>query len=221
MAEPASDRTPVSTGNITVINHPLLKRDLTVLRHKDTPHGEFRKKVSDAAAILAYEAMRDIALKEVAIDTPLESTTGYQVAEEVIVVPIMRAGLGMVDGFVRYIPEARVGHLGLQRDEQTKRPIDYYSNVPEGVGRAHVFVVDPMLATGGSATAAIQHLKDHGAERFTFACLVAAPEGVERLTGLHPDVRIVTATLDRGLDANAFIRPGLGDAGDRIFGTTG
>ena len=206
--------------NVTVVNHPLLKRDLTVLRRKHTPHGEFRQKVSDAAAILAYEAMRDIDVREVPIETPLESATGYEIAEEVIVVPIMRAGLGMVDGFVRYIPEARVGHLGLQRDETTKRPIDYYSNVPKGIEQAHVFVVDPMLATGGSASAAIKHLKERGARRFTFACLVAAPEGVERLNGLHPDVPIVTATLDRGLDENAFIRPGLGDAGDRIFGTT-
>lgn len=207
--------------NLTIIDHPLLKRDLTVLRRAETPHGEFRKKVSDAAAILAYEAMREIELDEVPIETPLESTTGYAVADEVIVVPIMRAGLGMVDGFVRYVPEARVGHLGMQRDEQTKRPIDYYSNIPNGIAQAHVFVVDPMLATGGSATSAIQHLKGHGARRFTFACLVAAPEGVERLNKLHDDVHIVTATLDRGLDANAFIRPGLGDAGDRIFGTTG
>lgn len=220
MGESASERGSVTQQNLTVIDHPLLKRDLTVLRRADTPHGEFRKKVSDAAAILAYEAMREIALKEVPIETPMEPTTGYAVAEEVIVVPIMRAGLGMVDGFVRYIPEARVGHLGMQRDETTKRPVDYYSNVPSGIEQAHVFVVDPMLATGGSATAAIKHLKEHGAKRFTFACLVAAPEGVERLSNLHPDVRIVTATLDRGLDENAFIRPGLGDAGDRIFGTT-
>lgn len=221
MDEPASDSRSLSDAQLTVINHPLLKRDVTVLRRSGTPHGEFRKKVSDAAAILAYEAMREIALDEVPIETPLEATVGYQVAEEVIVVPIMRAGLGMVDGFVRYIPEARVGHLGLQRDEQTKRPIDYYSNIPNGIENAHVFVVDPMLATGGSATAAIKHLKEHGARHFTFACLVAAPEGVERMSRLHDDVRIVAATLDRGLDANAFIRPGLGDAGDRIFGTTG
>lgn len=221
MEESAPDRSALSEYRFTLIDHPLLKRDLTVLRRAETPHGAFRQTVSDAAAILAYEAMRDMALEEVPIDTPLEATTGYQVAEEVIVVPIMRAGLGMVDGFVRYVPEARVGHLGLQRDEETKRPIDYYSNVPNGIENAHVFVVDPMLATGGSATAAIQHLKEHGAQRFTFACLVAAPEGVDRLGGLHPDVHIVAATLDRGLDANAFIRPGLGDAGDRIFGTTG
>lgn len=205
--------------NLTLVDHPLLKRDLTILRRADTPHGQFRKTVSDAAAIMAYESMRDIQLKETSIETPLEATTGYEIAEEVIVVPIMRAGLGMVDGFVRFVPEARVGHLGLQRDEETKRPIDYYSNVPDGVEDAYVFVVDPMLATGGSATEAIHHLKEHGAEQFAFVCLVAAPEGVERLTDEHPDVPVVAAVLDRELDENAFIRPGLGDAGDRIFGT--
>jgi uracil phosphoribosyltransferase len=205
--------------NLTVVDHPLLKRDITILRRDETPHGQFRKTVSDAAAILAYEAMRDIAVTETEIETPLESTTGYEIAEDVMVVPIMRAGLGMVDGFVRYLPEARVGHLGMQRDEETYRPEDYYSNIPTGIEEAHVFVVDPMLATGGSATFAIDHLKDAGGEHFTFACLVAAPEGVETLAQDHPDVPVVTAVLDRELDENAFIRPGLGDAGDRIFGT--
>jgi uracil phosphoribosyltransferase len=205
--------------NLTVVDHPLLKRDLTVLRRKETSHGDFRKKVSDAAAILAYEAMRDISLAETEIETPLEATTGYEIAEDVIVVPIMRAGLGMVDGFVRYLPEARVGHLGMQRDEETYTPVDYYSNIPDGIGEAHVFVVDPMLATGGSASFAIDHLKGEGGADFTFACMVAAPEGVRRLEEEHPDVPVVTAGLDRELDDNAFIRPGLGDAGDRIFGT--
>jgi uracil phosphoribosyltransferase len=205
--------------NLTIVDHPLLKRDLTILRHDETPHGQFRKTVSDAAAILAYEAMREIPLRETEINTPLESTTGYEIAEDVMVVPIMRAGLGMVDGFVRYVPEARVGHLGMQRDEETYMPVDYYSNIPDGIDEAHVFVVDPMLATGGSASFAIEHLKEEGGEQFTFACLVAAPEGVKRLREEHPDVPVVTAVLDRELDDNAFIRPGLGDAGDRIFGT--
>jgi uracil phosphoribosyltransferase len=204
---------------LTVVDHPLLKRDLTVLRRDETPHGQFRKTVSDAAAILAYEAMRDIDLRETEIQTPMEPTTGYEIEEDVMVVPIMRAGLGMVDGFVRYVPEARVGHLGMQRDEETYSPVDYYSNIPSGIESAHVFVVDPMLATGGSATFAIDHLKAHGGENFTFACLVAAPEGVTTLREEHPDVPVVTAVLDRELDENAFIRPGLGDAGDRIFGT--
>lgn len=207
------------TDTLSIVDHPLLKRDLTILRRKDTPHGQFRRTVSNAASILAYEAMREIELREVSIDTPLESTTGYEVATQVMVVPIMRAGLGMVDGFVRYLPDARVGHLGLQRDEETHRPVDYYSNVPSGVDDAHVFVVDPMLATGGSASRAVEHLKEAGGTQFTFACLVAAPEGVNRLEEEHPDVSVVTAALDRELDDNAFIRPGLGDAGDRIFGT--
>lgn len=205
--------------NLTVVDHPLLKRDLTILRRHETPHGQFRKTVSDAASILAYEAMREIALEEIEIETPLETTTGYEIAEDVMVVPIMRAGLGLVDGFVRYVPEARVGHLGMQRDEETYRPEDYYSNIPDGIGSAHVFVVDPMLATGGSASFAISHLKEEGGTQFTFACLVAAPEGVKKLREEHPDVPIVTAVVDRELDENAFIRPGLGDAGDRIFGT--
>ena len=205
--------------NLTVVDHPLLKRDLTILRRKGTPHGLFRKTLSDAAAILAYEAMRDLTMEAVPIETPLEATTGYEVADEVIVVPILRAGLGMVDGFVRFIPEARVGHLGMYRDEETKEPQDYYSNLPGGIETARLFVVDPMLATGGSATQAIDHLKARGARRFTFVCLVAAPEGVEALQEAHPDVPVITATVDRELDENAFIRPGLGDAGDRIYGT--
>lgn len=206
--------------NLTVVDHPLLKRELTVLRRTETPHGQFRRTVSNAASMLAYEAMHEIEVREVSIETPLESTTGYEVATDVMVVPIMRAGLGMVDGFVRYLPEARVGHLGLQRDEETYRPTNYYSNVPSGMRDAHVFVVDPMLATGGSASHALDLLKEAGGTAFTFACLVAAPEGVKRLDADHSDVPIVTAALDRELDENAFIRPGLGDAGDRIFGTT-
>jgi uracil phosphoribosyltransferase len=205
--------------NLTVVEHPLLKRDLTRLRRHETEHGTFRQTVSDAAAILAYESMRDIDLASTDIETPLEPTTGYTVATDVMVVPILRAGLGMVDGFVRYVPEARVGHLGMQRDEDTHRPEAYYGNLPDGIADAHVYVVDPMLATGGSASFALSHLKEHGATQFTFTCLVAAPEGVQRLADEHPDVPVVTAALDRELDENAFIRPGLGDAGDRIFGT--
>jgi len=206
--------------NLTVVDHPLLRRDLTILRDKRTPHGVFRKTISDAAAILAYEAMRDLETREVEIETPLEPTKGYEIALEVYVVPIMRAGLGLVDGFIRYVPEARVGHLGMKRDEETHRPIGYYRNIPAGIESANVFVVDPMLATGGSASRAISDLKKAGARRFSFVCLVAAPEGVRALERDHPDVPVITASVDRELDENAFIRPGLGDAGDRIFGTT-
>lgn len=206
--------------NLTVVDHPLLKRDVAILRNVETPHGVFRKTLSDAAAILAYEVMRDLKLREVEVQGPLEKTSGHVVDEEVVVIPILRAGLGMVDGFVRFLPEARVGHLGMYRDEKTLQPVDYYSNIPGGIETASVFVVDPMLATGGSACGALQHLKNRGAVNFVFVCLVAAPDGVEKLGIDHPDVPIVTAVLDDHLDENAYIRPGLGDAGDRIFGTS-
>lgn len=204
---------------LTVVDHPLLKRALTTLRDADTPYGEFRRTLSDVSSILAYEALRDLPVTTCPVQTPLEETEGYQLAREVVVVPVLRAGRGLVEGFVRYVPEARVGHLGMYRDEQSHEPVDYYSNVPPQVRDARVFVVDPMLATGGSAAGAINHLKRRGAKDLVFVCLVAAPEGVARLEDYHPDVSIVTAALDRQLDENAFIRPGLGDAGDRIFGT--
>ncbi|MEO0557472.1 MAG: uracil phosphoribosyltransferase [Bacteroidota bacterium] len=204
---------------LTVVDHPLLNRALTTLRDRSTPHGVFRQTLGDVSAILAYEALRSMPTEEVEIQTPLETTTGVRLAREVVVVPVLRAGLGLVDGFVRFVPEARVGHLGMYRDEQSHEPVDYYSNVPREVTEAYVFVVDPMLATGGSASGAINHLKRRGANNIAFVCLVAAPEGVERLQDYHPDVHIVTAALDRQLDENAYIRPGLGDAGDRIFGT--
>ncbi len=205
--------------NLTVVDHPLLKRDLTILRRKETPHGLFRRVLFDAAATLAYEAMRDLQLHEVRIETPMEPTTGYELADEVIVVPILRAGLGLVDGFIRFIPEARIGHLGMYRDEETLLPVDYYSSIPGGLEAARVFVVDPMLATGGSAVGALDHLKKRGAKRCTMVCLVASPEGVRALHEAHPDARIYTAALDRELNDIGYICPGLGDAGDRIFGT--
>ncbi len=204
---------------LKVVDHPLLKRDLTILRSKGTPPGLFRKTLADAAAILAYESMRELAVREVDVETPLETTTGFAIDEDLVVVPILRAGLGMVDGFVRYVPEARIGHLGMYRDEKTFQPVDYYSSVPDGIHATHTFVVDPMLATGGSGIGAISHLKARGGATFTFVCLVASPEGIRAIQDAHPDVRIVTAAVDRELDENAYIRPGLGDAGDRIFGT--
>jgi uracil phosphoribosyltransferase len=202
-----------------VVEHPILKRYLTILRDRTTPHGAFRRTLSDAAAILAYEAMRDLPVEEIEVETPMETTTGHLLRDEVVVVPVLRAGLGLVDGFIRFVPEARVGHLGMYRDEETLRPVDYYSSIPEQVRTGVVFVVDPMLATGGSAAASINHLKGRGARRVRFVCLVAAPEGVRRLAELHPDVDVFTAALDRGLNGQAFILPGLGDAGDRSFGT--
>jgi uracil phosphoribosyltransferase len=204
---------------VTVVDHVLLRRLVSILRDRGTPHGVFRQTLDDAAMILAYEAMRGLRADEYEVETPLEGAQGVRLADEVVLVAILRAGLGLVDGFLRLVPDARVGHLGMYRDEEALRPVGYYENIPKGVEHAEVFVVDPMLATGGSATQAIARLKRAGARRLTFVCLVAAPEGVRALHGTHPEVPILTAALDRELDANGYIRPGLGDAGDRIFGT--
>ena len=204
---------------VTVVDHVLLARLLSILRDRDTPHRVFRETLTDAALILGYEAMRGLRSADVRVETPLEETTGVRLADEVFVVAILRAGLGLVDGFLRLVPEARVGHLGMYRDEEALRPVGYYENIPSGVESAEVFVVDPMLATGGSGKQAIARLKRVGARRLHFVCLVAAPEGVRALREAHPDVPITTAVIDRQLDGNGYIRPGLGDAGDRIFGT--
>jgi uracil phosphoribosyltransferase len=207
------------TAGVTVVDHVLLARLLSILRDKETPHRVFRETLTDAALILGYEAMRGLRGADVRVETPLESAAGVRLADEVFVVAILRAGLGLVDGFLRLVPDARVGHLGMYRDEEALRPVGYYENIPSGVESAEVFVVDPMLATGGSGKQAIARLKRAGARRLHFVCLVAAPEGVRALHEAHPDVPITTAVIDRQLDGNGYIRPGLGDAGDRIFGT--
>jgi uracil phosphoribosyltransferase len=206
-------------ANLTVVDHVLLRRLVSILRDRETPHGVFRQTLDDAAMILGYEAMRSLRAEDHELETPLERTSGVRLADEVVIVAILRAGLGLVDGFLRLVPDARVGHLGMYRDEEALRPVGYYENVPAGVEASEVFVVDPMLATGGSGTQAIARLKRAGAQRITFVCLVAAPEGVQALGEAHPEVHIFTAALDRELDGNGYIRPGLGDAGDRIFGT--
>jgi uracil phosphoribosyltransferase len=204
---------------LTVVDHVLLRRLVSILRDRDTSHRVFRETLGDAAMILGYEAMRGLRTREVEVRTPLETAPGVRLADEIVLVAILRAGLGMVDGLLRLVPDARVGHLGMYRDEEALRPVGYYENVPPGVEDAEVFVVDPMLATGGSAVQAVARLKRAGAHRIRFVCLVAAPEGVRALREAHPEVPVTTATLDRELDANGYIRPGLGDAGDRIFGT--
>ena len=204
---------------VTVVDHVLLRRLVSILRDRNTPHGNFRQTLDDAAMILAYEAMRALRPDEIDVETPLEGARGVRLADEVVIVAILRAGLGLVDGFLRLVPDARVGHLGMYRDEEALRPVGYYENIPTGVDEAEVFVVDPMLATGGSSVQAIHRLKRAGARRISFVCLVAAPEGVTALRTAHPEVPILTAALDRELDDNGYIRPGLGDAGDRIFGT--
>src|SRR4051794_17321249 len=204
---------------VTVVDHVLLRRLVSILRDRTTPHGVFRQTLDDAAMVLAYEAMRGLRHDDYELQTPLEDAQGVRLADEVVLVAILRAGLGLVDGFLRLVPDARVGHLGMYRDEEALRPVGYYENIPSGVENAEVYVVDPMLATGGSSVQAVARLKRAGAKRLHFVCLVAAPEGVRALLEAHPDVAITTAALDRELDGNGYIRPGLGDAGDRIFGT--
>jgi uracil phosphoribosyltransferase len=204
---------------LVVVDHPVLADRLTVLRDRETDHGHFRQALFEASAILAVEAARDLPLVEVTIETPLERTTGSRLPSEIAVVPVLRAGLGMVDPFLRLLPDARVGHVGVYRDEKALTPVDYYQRLPPGLGDAHVFVVDPMLATGGSAVYALDRLKDAGARRLALVCLVVAPEGLRAVEEHHPDVPVWTAAVDRHLDENAYIRPGLGDAGDRVFGT--
>ena len=207
-------------AQLTVIEHAVLADRLSVLRDRATPHGTFRQALFECSAIMAVEVARELPTKEVEIETPLETTRGLRVRDEVAVVPVLRAGLGMVEGFLRLLPDARVGHLGIQRDETDHAPVDYFERLPPGLPDARVYVLDPMLATGGSAVHALDHLKKSGARHLELVCLVAAPEGLEAVHGKHPDVRIWTAAVDRQLDENAYIRPGLGDAGDRVFGTT-
>jgi uracil phosphoribosyltransferase len=190
------------------------------MRDRTTGHGEFRQALFEASAILAVEAARGLPVTEVEIDTPLERTSGSRLPTEIAIVPVLRAGLGMVDAFLRLLPGARVGHVGVYRDEEQHRPVDYYERLPPGLAAAHVFVVDPMLATGGSAVHALDRLKAGGARQLNLVCLVVAPEGLTAVEAAHPDVPVWTAAVDRELDANAYIRPGLGDAGDRVFGTT-
>jgi uracil phosphoribosyltransferase len=204
---------------LTLVEHPVLADRLSVMRDRETTHGDFRQALYEASAIMAVEVARGLPVKEVEIETPLEATKGLRLREEVAVVPVLRAGLGMVEGFLRLVPDARVGHVGIYRDEEEHVPIDYYERLPPRLPTAHVYVLDPMLATGGSAVYALQKLKQAGAKQLELVCLVAAPEGIEAVQAAHPDVRIWTAAIDRQLDENAYIRPGLGDAGDRVFGT--
>ena len=204
---------------LVVVDHPVLADRLTVMRDRSTGHGEFRQALFEASAILAVEAARDLPVHAVEVQTPLEPAAGSRLPAEITIVPVLRAGLGMVDGFLRLLPGARVGHVGVYRDEQEHRPVDYYERLPPGLAESHVFVVDPMLATGGSAVHALDRLRQAGARRLALVCLVVAPEGLAAVERHHPDVPVWTAAVDRELDANAYIRPGLGDAGDRVFGT--
>lgn len=206
--------------NLTVVAHPLVAHKLTLLRNRATPTKVFKELVDEIAMLMAYEATADLSLEPAPVETPLERTDGWQVSgKKLTLVPILRAGLGMVDGVLRLVPSARVGHIGLYRDHDTLEPVDYYFKVPADAPERDFLILDPMLATGGSAASAIASLKRVGASRVRLLCLVAAPEGVARLQAAHPDVHVFCAALDRELNANGYILPGLGDAGDRLFGT--
>lgn len=205
-----------------VMKHPLIEHKLTILRQKTTGTKDFREIVNEIARLLAYEVSRDLPLEDIEIETPIMKTTQKTLAgKKVVVVPILRAGLGMVDGILDLIPAARVGHVGLYRDEETMQPVEYFVKMPSNLEDRHMYIVDPMLATGGSAIAAIDSVLERGAkvENIKFICLVAAPEGVKALQEAHPDVEIYTAALDEKLNEDAYIVPGLGDAGDRLYGT--
>lgn len=206
--------------NITICDHPLLKHKITILRNKGTGTNEFRKIVEEIAMLIGYEAMRDLDLDQVEVETPIETAMCPVIAgKKPAIIPILRAGLGLVEGLLKLMPVAKVGHIGLYRDEETFEPHEYYCKLPPAIEQRKIFVADPMLATGGSAIAAIDFIKKYGGKDITFICVIAAPEGVEKLAAAHPDVKIYIGNLDRGLNEKAYICPGLGDAGDRIFGT--
>ena len=206
--------------NVFVFDHPLIQHKITLLRDKNTGTKEFRELVSEIAMLMAYEVTRDLPLKEIEVETPITTAHSKVLAgKNLAIVPILRAGLGMVDGMVKLLPNVKVGHIGLYRDPVTIEPHTYYCKLPEDFNERDVIVLDPMLATGGSASAAIGYLKEQGIHNIKFMCLIASPEGIARLTKDHPDVHIYCAAKDESLNENSYIVPGLGDAGDRIFGT--
>ena len=207
-------------ANIYVFDHPLIKHKTTLMRMKETGTKDFRQLAREVAMLMLFEATRDLPTEKVKIETPICETEMEMLAgEDIAVVPILRAGLGMVDGFLDLIPNAKVGHIGLYRDPNTHQPVEYYCKMPEALDKRKIFVTDPMLATGGSAVAAIDFIKARGGKDISFMCMIAAPEGIETLQKAHPDVNIYIAAKDEMLNENAYIVPGLGDAGDRIFGT--
>ena len=207
-------------GKVVVMDHPLIAHKIGIIRRKDTGTREFRQLISEIAMLLCYEATRDLELGEVEIETPVSETTVKELkGKKPAIIPILRAGLGMVDGMLAMIPAARVGHIGLYRDPETLSPVEYYCKLPADCDSRRIFVIDPMLATGGSAAAAVQLLKEHGCRKICFLCIIAAPEGVKTFTEAHPDVDLYIGALDDHLNDHGYIVPGLGDAGDRIFGT--
>ena len=207
-------------SKVQVMDHPLIQHKVNYIRRKEVGSKEFREIVGEIAALMCYEATRDLKLQDVEIETPICKMVGKELSgKKLAVVPILRAGLGMVDGMLSMIPAAKVGHIGLYRNEETLEPVEYYCKLPQDCAERDVFVVDPMLATGGSSVAAITMLKNRGVKKIRFMCIVAAPQGIERMKEEHPDVEIYVGALDDHLNENGYIVPGLGDAGDRIFGT--
>ena len=210
---------PERFKNFTLLDYPLIKRDITTIRDYRTQPEGFRSAVKRISNILAVEISKNFKLKKTEVQTPLEKTDRYELQEDVVLVPVLRAGLGMSAGFLEIIPDAKFGHIGLQRNETTLNPEEYYFKMPKDLETAEVILIDPMLATGGSASEAINYLKKKGARNIVFACLVASPQGLARIERDHPDIRIYGAALDRELNEKGYILPGLGDAGDRTFGT--
>ncbi len=206
-------------NNLTVVDNPLVKRDITILRDEKTEAYQFRLALRRIAYSLAISISSSFELEAFDVKTPLETTGGYKLSKQIVLVPVLRAGLSLMSSFIEMIPSAKVGHIGLQRDEKTLKPVDYYYKAPKNLDKSKTIILDPMLATGGSASAAATFLKDRGADDCLMVCLIASPEGVGKMTSDHPEVPIFTAALDRELDSNGFILPGLGDAGDRTFGT--
>lgn len=207
-------------SKVHVMTHPLIKHKMTLLRDKNTPSKDFRDLANEIASLMAYEVTRDLETEEVEVETPMEKTTGEMISgKKLALIPILRAGLGMVDGMLEVLPSVRVGHVGLYRDPETHKPVEYYSKFPKDIGSRDIFVLDPMVATGGSANAAIEFLKEKECKNIRLVCLIAAPEGIKAVEEEHPDVDIYIGALDRELDENCYILPGLGDAGDRLFGT--
>ena len=206
--------------NVTIFDHPLIQHKTTVMRMKTTSNKEFRESVEEITMLMCYEALRDLPLEQVEIETPITKTRQYMIkGKKLAVVPILRAGLGMVNGLLNLVPSAKVGHIGMYRDEETFEPHPYYCKLPPDIEERLIVVVDPMLATGGSAIDAITQIKAVGGQHIKFLCLIAAPEGINALSKAHPDVQIYCANVDECLNENKYIVPGLGDAGDRIFGT--
>lgn len=207
-------------AKVFVMDHPLIQHKIGFIRRKETGTKDFRQTISEIAMLICYEATRELKLDEIEVETPICSTRVMELkGKKMAIVPILRAGLGMVDGMLSLIPAAKVGHIGLYRDPETLEPVEYYCKLPADCAEREVFVVDPMLATGGSSVAAIQMLKDKGCKNIHFLCIIAAPEGVKKMQELHPDVDIYIGALDEKLNDHGYIVPGLGDAGDRIFGT--